>query len=309
MGLNLLATNETHRVDGSKQKLGRWIELVKGPKLVSMVTDDFDQVRAEGDPLRQARRATELLALYGQRSVELARLRKVAIDRAHDELGLSYTEVAAKAGITKGRVTQIRKSAPPAERAFFGVGPVTVAVPVRSMGDRSHGVIALEDSTAAERLGQTLESLSLAVETFHIPASGQWKPPADAVAICGPKSSSVTAEAIEADPYLAFAPDETGRWVITDRATGDTFTSPVDHGDPSQDIAYVARLRRTHGVLLVIAGVHALGSIGAVEYLARNMTTLYEVVSDEPFSLVVTSAFEGTTVTETSALWGPKVHS
>lgn len=273
-----------------------------------MMMDDFEQVRAEGDPLRQARRATELLALYGQRSTELARLRKVAIDRAHDELGLSYTEVAAKAGITKGRVTQIRKSAPPAERAFFGVGPVTIAVPLRSLGDRSHGVLAVEDATASERLTRTLDSLSLAAETFHIPADGHWEPPADAVAICGPKSSSVTAEALDADPYLAFAPDESGRWVITDRATGQVFTSPADEGDPSRDIAYVARLQRPNGVLLAIAGVHALGSIGAVDYLTRNLPALYEHVGESPFSLVVASTFDGTTATETSALWGPRAH-
>lgn len=281
---------------------------VKGPKLVSMATDEFDQVRAEGDPLRQARRATELLAVYGQRSIELARLRKVAIDRAHDELGMSYTEVAAEAGITKGRVTQIRKSAPPAERAFFGVGPVTIAVPIRSVGERAHGVVALEDTTAAGRLTQALDSLSLAAEVFHIPADGRWEPPADAVAICGPKSSHVTAEAIAADPYLRFEPDQAGRWVITDRASGEVFTSPADDGDPTRDLAYIARLRRPNGLLLVIAGVHALGSIGAVEYLTRNLATLYHDVSDTPFSLVVSSTFDGTTVTETSALWGPQAH-
>lgn len=270
--------------------------------------DEFEKVRAEGDPLRQARRATELLAVYGQRSVELARLRKVAIDRAHDELGMSYTEVAARAGITKGRVTQIRKTAPPAERAFFGVGPVTVAVPLRLAGDRAHGVIALEDSTAAERLGETLEALSLAVEPYRIPVGGFWEPPADAVAICGPKSSSVIAEAIQADPFLTFEPDASGRWVITDRATGDTFVSPIDQGDPTRDIAYVSRLRRPGGVLLVIAGVHALGSVGAVEFIRQNLSELYGQVSDEPFSLVVASTFDGTTVTETSPVWGPKLH-
>lgn len=303
-----MGENGTRSVDGSKQIIGRLMALVEGSKLGHMEADEFDEVRAEGDPLRQARRATDLLAVYAQRSIELARLRKVAIDRAHDELGMSYTDVAAKAGITKGRVTQIRKSAPPAERAFFGVGPVTVGVPVRSSDDRAHGVIALEDTTAAERLGELLESLSLAVLPFRIPADGRWDPPADAVAICGPKSSRVTAEAIEVDPFLTFAPDELERWVITDRSTGEVFASPADEGDANRDIAYVARLRRANGLLLVIAGVHALGSIGAAEYLTRNLATLYEEVGESPFSLVVTSAFEGTTVTETSAIWGPRVH-
>lgn len=271
-------------------------------------SDEFEAVRTDADPIRQARRATELLAVYGQRTTELARLRKAAIDRAHDELGMTYTEVASKVGITKGRITQLRKSAPPVERAFFGVGPVTVAVPVRVIGDRPHGVIALEDSTAAERLGDLLTSLSLAVESYQIPPTGEWEPPTDAVAICGPKSSKVTAEAIAADPYLSFEPDTDGNWAITDRATGEAFVSPSDTGDPTQDIAYIARLPHQGHALVIVAGVHALGSIGAVEYLTANLPDLYGAVGDAPFSLVVSSVFDGTTVTETTAAWGPKVH-
>ncbi|MFD7307653.1 hypothetical protein [Promicromonospora sp. NPDC059942] len=271
--------------------------------------DEFEDVRTDTDPVRQARRATELLVVYGQRTTELARLRKAAIDRAHDELGMSYTEVANKVGITKGRITQLRKSAPSVERAFFGVGPVTVGIPLRAIGDRAHAVIASEDDIAAERLTGILESLSLAAERFQIPPSGEWDPPADAVAICGPKSSRLTAEAIEADPYLSFKPDDDGRWVITDKDTGETFVSPADAGNPTQDIAYVARLHRLGRVLLIVAGVHALGSVGAVEYLRRHLAELYAAVGDAPFSLVVTSKFDGTTVTDTTTLWGPKVHA
>ncbi|MFC7660888.1 helix-turn-helix domain-containing protein [Pseudonocardia benzenivorans] len=57
--------------------------------------------------------------------MELARLRRAAIEEARDQLGGSYTEVAKAFGLTKGRITQIRNSAPPAHRAFFGVGPST----------------------------------------------------------------------------------------------------------------------------------------------------------------------------------------
>lgn len=281
---------------------------VKGSKLASVSSDEFEHVRAEEDPLRQARRATELLQTYSQRSHELARLRKAAIDRAHDQLGMTYTEVASKVGITKGRITQLRKTAPPAERAFFGVGPVTIAFPVRKIGDRPLGVVAVEDETATKNMSGILESLSLAVDTYPIPTTGEWDPPADAVAICGPKSSHITAEAIENDPYLSFQPDDAGRWVITDRETGDVFVSPSDAGDPTREVAYIARLQRRGRIILIIAGVHALGSVGAVEYLRRNLPDLYAAVGDAPFSLAVTSTFDDTTVTETTALWGPKAH-
>lgn len=272
-----------------------------------MNTDEFDAVRAEKDPIRQARHATELLAVYANRSTELARLRKAAVERAYDQ-GMTYTQIAEQVGLTKGRITQLRRSAPPEERAFFGVGPVTIAVPVRPVPDRPHGMIALEDSTAAERLTDLLTSLAMAAEPFQIPPDGQWTPPHDAVAICGPKSSPVTAEAIRADPYLTFAPDSTGRWVVTDRATGEVYVSPSDSGDQARDIAYVARFHHEGRTVLFVAGVHALGSIGAVEYLRRNLTDLYAKVGHDPFSLIVASTFDGTTVTDTAAAWGPKAH-
>lgn len=271
--------------------------------------DEFEAVRAETDPIRQARRATELLVDYGQRTTELARLRKAAIDRAHDELGMSYTEVASQVGLSKGRITQLRKSAPPIERAFFGVGPVTVAIPLRALGDRSYGVIAAEDDAAAKGMVGILGSLSLASDIFQIPTTGEWDPPADAVAICGPKSSHVTAEAIEADPYLSFQPDPEGRWIITDKQTGDAFVSPSDTGDPTRDIAYIARIKRRGRTLIIVAGVHALGSVGAVEYLRRHLDAVHAAVGEDPFSLVVSSTFEGTTVKDTVAAWGPRVHA
>jgi hypothetical protein len=103
-------------------------------------------------------------------------------------------------------------------------------------------------------------------------------------------------------------PDDEGRWVITDRTSGEVFISPADTGDPTRDTAYIARLHRRGRVLLAVAGVHALGSVGAVEYLRRNLADLYAAVGDAPFSLVVTSTFDGTTVKDTTALWGPNAH-
>jgi hypothetical protein len=273
-----------------------------------VATDDFDRVRGERDPLRQAQRATELLALYQQRGVELARLRREAINRAADELNLSYTAVAARIGLSKGRITQIRQSAPPAERAFFGVGPLTVAVPLRQMPERPTGVIAREDSAAADRLISLLTLLQFQVEQFHIPTDGEWTPPRETLAICGPKSSRVTAEAIDSDPHLTYGPDTRRRWAIRDKATGKQLRSPMDAGATEEDIAYIGRLAYKRQTLFVIAGVHALGSLGAVDYLVDNVAELYETVGTQRFSMVVRSAFEGDRVTATEVLWGPQTH-
>jgi hypothetical protein len=45
--------------------------------------------------------------------------------------------------------------------------------------------------------------------------------------------------------------------------------------------------------LLVIAGVHALGSLGAIDYLSRELPGVYAVAGARRFSMVVRSQHEG----------------
>ncbi len=269
---------------------------------------DFEAARAETDPVLQAQRATELITEYQQRSTELARLRRDAINRAVRESGLSYTEIAHRVGLSKGRVSQIRSSAPPTERALFGVGPLTLAVPLRSGADRPEGFVSRYDSEAADRMDKLLASLSFVVDRYLIPEDGQWAPPADTVAICGPKSSPVTAQAIASDPWLDYSPDDEGRWVLRDRE-GDALVSPFYQGDQTKDLAYVGRLPLNGQSIFVIAGVHALGSVGAVDHICRHAREIYDLVGDAHFSMVVSSTFDAQgNPTETEALWGPKTH-
>lgn len=279
---------------------------------MSSPDEQFDRVRREPDPLRQAKLAGELIAVYQQRSVELARLRKEAINRAAVERGISFSAIAAELDLTRGRITQIRQGAPPAERAFFGVGPVSVAVPLRQVGERSLPVISSEDSRAAEVLTTLLTGLAFQVKPQRIPVDGNWAPGEDTVAICGPKSSPVTAAAIESDPFLTFAPDQAGKWTIRERDGSRVYESRMDTdaGSLGSDVAYVARLMLPggSGTLLVIAGVHALGSVGAAAYLARHLKDLYAQVGTRRFSMVVTSDHDGETVTRSELLCPPRTH-
>ncbi|WP_394275159.1 hypothetical protein [Luteococcus sp.] len=267
----------------------------------------FEEVRHMTDPLAQARAAGELIGIYQQRSVELSRIRKAAMEAAVDQRGITFTELAKELGLTKGRVSQIRSAAPPKERALFGVGPITLAFPLRA-GVRPEGTVSLHDSVASDHMDKLLTSLSFAVSRFHIPVDGEWTPPADAVAICGPKSSHVTADAIANDPWLDFSLDSEGRWILREH-DGDAFTSPIDLGDPSQDIAYIAKLPLGDESIFVIASVHALGSVGAVDYLTHHTRELYDDVGDHHFSMITTGRFDdrGNAI-ETEALWGPKTH-
>lgn len=222
---------------------------------------------------------------------------------------MTMAAVAAEIGLSKGRITQIRKSAPPAERALFGVGPVTVAVPTRAMPGRGLPVISAEDSIAAERMTQVLTDLGFTVEQYRIPIGGEWTPIGDVVAICGPKSSRVTAQAIEGDPFLSFGPDDEGRWVLQDRSTKRLFTSGMD-AEPavSSDVAYIGRLTYGGSDVFVIAGVHAIGSVGAVHYFAGHAAELYAKVGDHHWSAVVASDHDGETITNSELICPPRIH-
>src|SRR5690606_8492350 len=135
-----------------------------------------------------------------QRAAELARLRKEAIEEAHRK-GLNYTEIAELLGITKGRISQIKSGAPPAERAFFGVGPVTVGIPRRDAG--ADDAVDASDRAARQLVEKVLARLSLASSRFEIAPDAEDVPAGDTVVIGDPGSAPVAQELLAADEALS----------------------------------------------------------------------------------------------------------
>lgn len=154
-----------------------------------------------------------------------------------------------------------------------------------------------EDAQSAEHMTALLTALGFLVQQYRIPVGGDWTPTGDVVALCGPKSSSVTARAIDRDPALSFEPDADGRWVIRDRVTGVGYESGID-ATPSipRDMAYVARLPHGENAMLVVAVVHAIGSLGAIHYLAGHAREIYDQVGDGCWSSVIASTHDGDTI-------------
>lgn len=270
--------------------------------------DEFDRVRADADPISRGRRATTLLGVYQQRSTELARLRKRAIEEAHRQQGLTYTEIAGLLGISKGRVTQIRSDAPTAERAFFGVGPVSVGVPYRyQVTDRSRPLIAAEDSKTSDHVQQLLRELAFAIDTYEIQPERETPPSGDVIVICGPKSAPVGERLMARDPELGMVKDA-DRWWIAHKRTGQRFGSPSDDVSASSgDIAYVARHLDRDRVIIHIAGIHAIGSLGAAHYLGVHLSEVFSQADDQACSFIVRCEYEGLTINASELLAGPYV--
>jgi uncharacterized SAM-binding protein YcdF (DUF218 family) len=70
--------------------------------------DNLENIRADRDPIRQIRRATDLMALDHDLQAELTDLRASAVERAHNELQMSDDEIAARTGLTGGLISRIR---------------------------------------------------------------------------------------------------------------------------------------------------------------------------------------------------------
>ncbi|MGD9529138.1 hypothetical protein [Pseudonocardia sp.] len=272
--------------------------------------DDFDAVRRDPDPIRRGRRATALMAVYQQRATELARLRREAIEEAHRTQGLTFTEIAAALGITKGRVTQIRTGAPSRERAFFGVGPVHVGVPLREgSDDRMRSYVDAADLATQADTEALLATLALTAEPCTIAPDQDSAPDGDVVVICGPKSAPLGAQLLDADPRLGMLRAD-GRWWIVDKATGERYASPF-RDDPAGrgDIGYLSRRHQGGRIIVHIAGIHSPGSRGVLHYLTGHLAELYQQAGDRSFSMVVRCqlAEDGVTVTGSEILAGPHI--
>lgn len=258
------------------------------------IDDEFDAVRREVDPLRRGRRATALITLYQQRATELARLRRVSIDEAHRDLGLNYKDIADQLGISKGRITQIRNTAPDPERAFFGVGPVTIGIPRRHGFEDGRERTFVDDSDIGTRttIQAAMERLALASSEFYIEPDRADIPDGDAVIICGPKSAPVARTLLDGDPYLDFEREDE-RWWITDANTGNKFDSPYRRSNSVRtDVGYFARHLAGDRVVVHIAGIMSVGSQGVAQWLTANLQTLFRGKETSSISGVVSCDFD-----------------
>jgi len=276
------------------------------------VIEEVERVARLQDHAVRVRAAVDLMAELQAGVVETARMRRESIAWLRDN-GYSMADVARLMGVSRARVAQLKEAGPPPERIFLGMDHVQIAVPQRP-GEREY--VALEDSATGQQLVTLAHLMQLSAEVEYIPTSGELDLNRESLlVVCGPKTSPVTASALAADPRLDFATIPDGRWALTDRRTGQQFTSPTDDPEGAQpaDVAYFGRLPRPDGkgTFLLVAGVHAIGSLGVANYLADNLAEIYRKVGTRQFSMVVSSTYDAKTkkVLTTHAETAPLLHT
>ncbi|MEV5999482.1 sigma-70 family RNA polymerase sigma factor [Streptomyces griseomycini] len=254
------------------------------------MSDELQRIMAIDDPYLLLREVTTRLADAQQEVTELARLRRRVVQDLHAQ-GLSYAQIAAKAGLSRGRIHQIRHTGPAPEGAFLGAGAVTVATPLRRDDERGRTVVAVDDVSSGKRLEDLARSYGLAVTSEHVPVSGEIDLNREGlVVVCGPRMSQDMWNTYAQDPVLRWEKAEDGPWTVVDRLTGTVHRSGQD-SDPARpyDIGYLGRLPRPDGKgsLLAIAGIHTQGSLGVVQLLGSELNSLWGQVGDRRFSTLV----------------------
>ena len=151
-----------------------------------MPSSDLERIAAIEDPYQLIRVATERLSAAQQEVTELARLRRRVIQEVHAQ-GVSYAQIAEQAGLSRGRIHQIKHTGPAPEGAFLGTGTITLATPLKREATNARPVVAMEDVTAAKRLEDLARGFGLALNLEHVPLGGQIdlnRP--NLIVICGP---------------------------------------------------------------------------------------------------------------------------
>lgn len=265
----------------------------------------LSQLKELSDPLKRAKAAHALAGRMQDYGNEFQVVRNEAMNETLRVGQLNSTRLAAELGISKGRVSQLAKGAPP-ERLFLGSGKVVVALAEKLEERKLHDgrdkpvqgpVIATEDVQTYEHLRELAEEVGLEITFERIPLGGNVRLNRNnLVVICGPRLSPLIEQILESDPHLRFGKDADG-WHLIDRNTSEVYRSPMDRGE-NGDIAYFGRLPRPdgQGTFLYIAGIHARGSGGVVHWLNNELANVHRELKARRFSTLISSRFDPETL-------------
>ncbi|MBL1065281.1 sigma factor-like helix-turn-helix DNA-binding protein [Streptomyces sp. 7-21] len=259
------------------------------------MSDELRRMRTTDDPYRLLHELTTRLAAAQREVTELARLRRRVVQDLHAQ-GMSYAQIAEKAGLSRGRIHQIRHTGPAPEGAFLGTGAVTVVTPLRWDDKKKRPVVAVTDMNSGKRLEELAKSYGLDVSSGHVLVSGEIDLNRDGlIVVCGPGMSQAMRDLYAQDPVIRWEHPEDGGWMLVDQRTGTAYHAGADTEPPRpHDVGYLGRLPRPdgNGSVLAIAGIHTAGSLGVVHLLTSDLGKLWEEAGEQHFSTLVGVAYD-----------------
>jgi hypothetical protein len=258
--------------------------------LDSSLPAEIERLAALEDPYELLQAVTKRMAEAQREVTELARLRRRVIEQLHEQ-GRSYAQIAEAAGLSRGRIHQLRHRGPAQEGAFLGVGGIIIATPLKQEARNARPVVAVEDFTAAQRIADLARTMQLDVEFEQVPLDGDIdlnRP--NLIVVCGPRLSDTVAGVLAQDPFIQFERADDGPWTLHDRSTGKHYRSGSDSSPPRYwDAAYLGRLPRPdgRGLVMIFTGIHPPGTLGVVHLITTEINSLYEQVDAGQFSTLV----------------------
>lgn len=265
-----------------------------------MVDDDVRRLRATEDPLERARQATDLLRRYQATGTELSRIRREALEDLR-KLGHSQTAVAELLGLSRGRIGQLATAGPEPERMFLGDDDLTVLVAQKQEAGRGRPVIATETVTAFSRLQALAGRLGLDASMEAIPPPGLTDLNRDnLIVLGGARVFPLVGQLMQANPALSFQVDG-DEWYLHDAKSNHSYRSAG--GDEPTDVAYLGRLSRpdNKGTFLLAAGIHPIGTQGAVALIETDIAELYAETRGKRFSTLVQCRYDPDTLRVSAA--------
>jgi hypothetical protein len=266
---------------------------------------------AEADTLARTKRASALVAHYQVLASEASRIRREGLNELVTQ-GYSQKQLAGELEMTRARISQLLSTGPQVERALLGTGPLHVSIGGKWEAQKAEpsAVISAESLSAYHLIGRVCNDYGLSTEYEVVPPPGMVRLNRPNLIVIGsPRLLPLVGQVLEADEHLGFVSGARG-WYLIDHSTSTTYRSPSDRGEPL-DYAYIGRLPRPdgRGTFLYLAGIHAMGTLGAANYVTENVAELYATVKSRRWSALVQCEYDADTRSITSTRLVTKIYT
>lgn len=194
--------------------------------------------------------------------------------------------------------------------SFYSQDHVDIYIPLRYMENQQRYAVSNEDFFSVLKIAQFLNKYKISSSYIQIKEDTHIEIANDSIMICGPKSNSFVHDVLSYDPNFRFSQND-NTWMIIDKRNNITISSPLDNTPPvNNDVAYVNRFKKKSKNVVIVAGIHSIGTMGAVDFLTneKKLKKLHSQFRENNFSTVLISTFnsERTVIEDSEIYISPK---